>query len=48
MYIYTYMCIYVYMYIYIWDTRWHSWLRHCVTSRKVTGSIPDVVTVIFH
>ena len=23
------------------DTRWRSWLRHCATSRKVTGSIPD-------
>jgi len=25
-----------------------SWLRHCSTSRKVAGSIPDVVTEIFH
>jgi hypothetical protein len=31
-----------------WGTRWHSWLRHCATSQKVTGSIPDVVTGIFH
>jgi hypothetical protein len=23
-------------------------LRHCATSRKVTGSIPDGVTGIFH
>jgi hypothetical protein len=22
-------------------TRWHSWLRHYATSRKVAGSIPD-------
>ena len=22
-------------------TRWRSWLRHCVTSHKVAGSIPD-------
>jgi hypothetical protein len=29
-------------------TRWRSWLRHCSTSRKVTGSIPDGVTGIFH
>jgi hypothetical protein len=29
-------------------TRWRSWLRHCVTSRKVAGSIPDGVTGIFH
>ena len=24
-----------------WGTRGHSWLRHCATNRKVTGSIPD-------
>ena len=29
-------------------TRWRSWLRHCTTSRKVAGSIPDGVTGIFH
>ena len=28
-------------------TRWHSWLRHCATSRKVAGSIPDFVIGIF-
>jgi hypothetical protein len=28
-------------------TRWRSWLRHCATSRKVTGSIPDGVIGIF-
>jgi hypothetical protein len=22
---------------------WHSWLRHCATSQKVAGSIPDGV-----
>jgi hypothetical protein len=27
--------------------RWPSWLRHCSTSRKVAGSIPDVIE-IFH
>ena len=27
---------------------WRSWLRHCATSRKVTGSIPDGVIGIFH
>jgi hypothetical protein len=33
----------------IWGgTRWHSWLRHCCTSRKVAGLIPDVVIGIFH
>ena len=29
-------------------TRWRSWLRHCATSRKVLGSITDVVIGIFH
>ena len=28
-------------------TRWHSWLRHCATSREVAGSIPDGIG-IFH
>jgi len=28
-------------------TRWRSWLRHCATSRKFAGSIPDGVG-IFH
>ena len=27
---------------------WRSWLRHCATSRKVAGSIPDGVIIIFH
>jgi hypothetical protein len=27
---------------------WHSWLRHCATSWKVMGSIPDGVIGIFH
>jgi len=31
----------------IGGTRWRSWLRHCATSRKVAGSIPDGVTGIF-
>ena len=35
-----------------WDykrgTRWRSWLRHCATSRKVAGSIPDGVTGTYH
>jgi hypothetical protein len=29
-------------------TRWRSWLRHCATSRKVTGSIPSGVNEILH
>ena len=31
-----------------WGTRCRSWLRHCATSRKVAGSIPDGVIGIFH
>ena len=34
--------------LYTWGTWWRSWLRHCATSRKVAGSIPDGVTEIFH
>jgi len=30
-----------------WGTRWRSWLRHCATSGKVAGSIPDGVTGFF-
>ena len=29
-------------------TRQRSWLRHCATSRKIAGSIPDGVFGIFH
>jgi hypothetical protein len=29
-------------------TRWRSWLRHCTTSRKVAGSIPDGAIGVFH
>jgi len=36
------------VYTELWTTRWRSWLRHCATSRKVAGSIPDGVTGIFH
>jgi hypothetical protein len=28
-------------------TQWRSWLRHCATSRKIAGSIPDGVIAIF-
>ena len=28
-------------------TWWHSWLRHCATSRKFVGSILDGVIEIF-
>jgi len=30
------------------STWWRRWLRHCAKSRKVAGSIPDVVIGIFH
>ena len=26
--------------------RWRSWLRHCATSRKIAGSVPDGVDLI--
>jgi len=26
---------------------WHSWLKHCTTSQKVMGSIPDEVIGFF-
>ena len=29
-------------------TGWRSGLRHCATSHKVAGSIPDGVTGVFH
>jgi len=29
-------------------TQWRSWLRHCATSWKVMGLIPDGVIGIFH
>ena len=32
----------------IGGTRWHRWLRHYATSRKVAGLVPDDVTRIFH
>ena len=35
-----------YIYIYIHGVR-GGWLRHCATSRKVAGSIPDGVIGIF-
>jgi len=37
-----------YIYIYTHNMGWRSWLRHCATSRKVAGSIPDDVIGIFH
>jgi len=43
MYKWIYVCMYTF-----WGTLWRSWLRHCATSRKVVGSIPDGVIGIFH
>ena len=28
--------------------QWRSWLTHCATSRKDTGSVPDAAIGIFH
>ena len=36
------------IYLFIWGTPWRSWLRHCATSRKVAGSIPDGVIGVFN
>jgi hypothetical protein len=30
----------------LWVPRWHSWLMHCATSRKVAGSLPNITTEI--
>jgi len=43
----TYICVLSKATLIHWGTRWRSWLRHCATSRKVAGSIPDGVTGIF-
>ena len=40
--------IYIYIYLYISGTQWRSWLRHCATSQKVAGLIPDGVIGFFH
>jgi len=32
----------------MWGTWWHSPSRHCTTSRKAAGSIPDGVIGIFY
>ena len=28
--------------------QWHSWLRHCATSWRVVGFIPDGISGIFY
>ena len=35
------------LYLTLTGTQWCSWLRHCATSWKVAGSIPDGVIGIF-
>jgi len=40
------MC-YTYIHMY-GGSQWCSWLRHCATSQKFAGSIPDDVVGIFH
>jgi hypothetical protein len=34
--------------LFTWGMQRHGWLRHCTTTWKVTGSIPDCVIGIFH
>ena len=36
--------IYILAKTFMEGTQWRSWLRHCATSRKVAGSIPDGAT----
>jgi len=48
MYHYYYYYYFIIIIIIIGGTRWRSWLRHCATSRKVAGSIPNYVTGFFH
>ena len=40
--------LYVIYYKIYRDTRWHSWLRQCATSRKVGGSITDGAIGVLH
>ena len=47
-YVLIFLCRNSYTYIYRWGPRWRSWLRHCATSQKVAGSIPDGVIGILH
>jgi hypothetical protein len=45
--IYVFSCkeIFYVLYCYQGGT-WHCWLRHCATSQKVMGSIPDVAEIL--
>ena len=40
--------VYWLCFLFIFGTRWRSWLRHCVTSQMVAGSIPYGFSGIFH
>jgi len=42
------LLMFVWQMCYKWGARWLSWSRHCATSRKVAGSIPDYVIGIFN
>jgi hypothetical protein len=44
----TYQLTGIYHLLVFINMRWHSWLRHCTTSWKVAGSIPDGVIIIFY
>jgi len=41
-------CLIILLTAQIGGMQWHSWLRHCATSRKVVGFIPDGVIGLFH
>jgi hypothetical protein len=40
------MLYFLLLFLYWGGTRLRSWLRHCATSRKVAGSIPDSVIIV--
>jgi len=46
--VYTYVCVCMYGCVCKGDTRWYSLLSHYATRRKVVGSIPDCINIIFH
>ena len=41
-------CFIILLTVHIGSMQWNSWLRHCATSWKVVGSIPDGFIGIFH
>ena len=44
---YYFMSLRIFMFS-LYAAWWRSYLRHCATSRKIAGSIPDGVPGIFH